>query len=75
VNYTRLKETSNVPAKTKPTDLPKPTIARFLLDGPVLPLVTDILAVAEAFRQALMGRFQRHCHRRKYDHADKPYQE
>lgn len=53
----------------------KPTIARFLLDGPVLPLVTNTLPVAEAFRHALMGQFQRHCHRQKHGHTRKPYQE
>jgi CRISPR-associated protein Csb2 len=30
---------------------------------------------AEAFRHALMGQFQRQCHRQKYGHARKPYQE
>jgi CRISPR-associated protein Csb2 len=34
-----------------------PTVARFVLDGPVLPLVTETIAVAEAFRSALLGRF------------------
>src|SRR5437868_14548478 len=37
------------------------TIARFLLDGPVLPLVTDTVRVAEAFRDAAMSRFQAWC--------------
>jgi hypothetical protein len=50
-------------------------VARFLLDGPVLPLVTDTLRVAEAFRHALLRRYQRHCHRRKYGPADKTYRE
>lgn len=75
VNYTRPLEVSAVPAKPKPTERPKPTVARFLLDGPVLPLVTDTLPVAEAFRRVVMGRFQRHCHRQKYGHAEKPYRE
>ncbi len=75
VNYTRPHEFNGMPAEVKPTDRPKPTIVRFLLDGPVLPLVTDTLAVAEAFRTALMGQFQRSCHRQKYGHARKPYQE
>ena len=38
-----------------------PTIARFLLDGPVLPLVTDTVRVAEAFRDAAMSRFHSWC--------------
>jgi CRISPR-associated protein Csb2 len=46
-----------------------------LLDGPVLPLVTDTVHVAEAFRRAIMSQYQRHRHRRKYGHAKKPYQE
>jgi len=75
VNYTRPQESSSLPAKTRPTDRPEPTIARFLLDGPVLPLVTETLPVAEAFRQALMEQFQRCRHRREYGHARQPYQE
>lgn len=39
------------------------TVARFLLDGPVLPLVVDTLRVAEAFRNAVMCQFQRWCRR------------
>ena len=52
-----------VPAKPQPTLRHKPTVARFLLDGPVLPLVTDTLPVAEALRNALMSQFQRWCRR------------
>lgn len=37
------------------------TVARFLLDGPVLPLVTDTIRVAEALRIAAMGRFASWC--------------
>ncbi len=42
----------------------KPTVARFLLDGPVLPLVTDTVRVAEAVRRAVMSRFGARCRRR-----------
>jgi CRISPR-associated protein Csb2 len=42
---------------------PKPTLARFALDAPVLPLVTDTLRVAEAFRFAAMSQFRRWCQR------------
>ncbi len=49
----------------------KHTVARFLLDGPVLPLVTDTVRVAEAFRHAALVRYQRHC-RREYDTAGSP---
>jgi CRISPR-associated protein Csb2 len=37
------------------------TVARFLLDGPVLPLLTDTVRVAEAFRRAVMSRFEAWC--------------
>lgn len=63
------------PAPSKSIRQKKMTIARFLLDGPVLPLVTNTLPVAEAFRHALMAQFQRQCHRQKYGQARKPYQE
>jgi CRISPR-associated protein Csb2 len=39
----------------------RPTVARFLLDGPVLPLVTETITVAERFRRAAMGSFRRWC--------------
>lgn len=63
VNYTRPLETSAMPSKPQPTARPKPTVARFLLDGPVLPLVTDTLRVAETFRNTLMSHFRRWCQR------------
>jgi CRISPR-associated protein Csb2 len=63
------------PAPSTPFRHKQMTIARFLLDGPVLPLVTDALPVAEAFRRALMGQFQWNRHRQKYGHANKPYRE
>jgi CRISPR-associated protein Csb2 len=75
VNYTRPAEAKAVSARPKPPDRQKPTVARFLLDGPVLPLVNDTIRVAEAMRRGLMGRFQRECHRQKYGHTQKPYQE
>ena len=50
-------------------------MARFLLDGPVLPLVTDTIRVAEAFRHELLRRYQGACHRQKYGRAAPPYQE
>ncbi len=52
-----------------------PTIARFLLDAPVLPLAVEALPVGECFRSALLGCFQRLLHRRKYGTAEKPYRE
>lgn len=41
------------------------TAARFLLDGPVLPLVTDTIRVAEAFRRAAMNQFDRWCRKQR----------
>ncbi len=41
----------------------QPTLARFVLEGPGLPLVTDTLPVAEAFRAAAMSQFERVCRR------------
>src|SRR5207244_1042036 len=43
--------------------------------GPVLPLVTDTVRVAEEFRRAVMRRYQNLQHRRKYGQAQKPYRE
>ena len=68
-------ETSTMPTTPPPTGRPQPTVARFLLDGPALPLVTDTLRVAEAFRQALLRRYQQCCHRHKYGRTDAPYRE
>ncbi len=41
-----------------------PTIARYGLDGPVLPLVSATLPLAEAMRRALMSRYQ---HRKRFE--------
>ena len=55
-----------VAAPATPVRQKGPTVARFLLDGPVLPLVTDTVRVAEVFRRAAMNHFGRWCH----DHRD-----
>ena len=52
------------PLVETPTARPKPTVARFLLDGPVLPLVTDTIWIAEAFRGAVMSHFGAWCRKR-----------
>src|SRR5438876_433959 len=70
-----MKEQLTVRGTSTETTLRKPTVARFLLDAPVLPLVTDTLRVAEAFRHRLMARYQRHCHRQKFGNADRPHRE
>ncbi|MEX0717507.1 MAG: type I-U CRISPR-associated protein Csb2 [Planctomycetaceae bacterium] len=63
VNYTRpvefLARSSAVVRKPRR----RPTVARFLLDGPVLPLVTDTIDIAERFRRAAMCRFDHWCRR------------
>jgi CRISPR-associated protein Csb2 len=70
--FTRVASPFRQPSQTK---CDRPTIARFLLDAPVLPLATDAIRVAEAFRRAVMGCFQRIQHRQKHGHANKPYLE
>ena len=54
-------------AKVSPPARPDPIVARFLLDGPVLPLATETIAVAEAFRRAAMSRFRKWCERNPTD--------
>lgn len=46
-----------------------PTVARFVLDGPVLPHTSETLAVAEAMRRAAMGCFRRWCEQHPDDAA------
>jgi CRISPR-associated protein Csb2 len=75
VNYTRPAETRAVPATPKPTSRPKVTVARFALDAPVLPLVTDTLPVAEAVRWALMGIYQRRLHVQTFGSDQPPFRE
>ena len=40
-----------------------PTLATFLVDGPVLPLMTNTLLVTDAFRRAVMSCFGKWCHK------------
>jgi CRISPR-associated protein Csb2 len=58
MNYTRPSEVL-LPPKPVTQRRPVMSVARFLLDGPVLPLVTDTLPVAEAFRRESLGRCRR----------------
>lgn len=55
VNYTRPKQATR-PSNPMPQRPPVATLARFSLDGPVLPLVKDTLPIAEALRDRLLGR-------------------
>jgi CRISPR-associated protein Csb2 len=55
VNYTRPLEASAVPTKPKSNEQLKRTIARFALDSPVLPPVTETLPLAEQLRRSLLS--------------------
>src|SRR5438128_2119320 len=50
-------------------------LARFALDGSVLPLVTETLPLAELARSVIMGKFQRLLHRRTFGDAHTPYRQ
>ncbi len=75
VNYSRPVEAGPVAAKPRSRNQQTPTLARFLLDGPVLPLVTNSIRVAEAFRCGLMSRYQRHRHLQRYGPVHEPDRE
>ncbi len=59
----------------KSVNSPNFSLARFVLDAPVLPLVTDTLPLAERVRYVIMAQFQRSLHRREFGHAEKPYRQ
>jgi CRISPR-associated protein Csb2 len=63
VNYSRPEENIAVAFPRRQIARSQPTIARFVLDGPVLPLVTDTLPLAESVRRVAMGCFRRWCER------------
>lgn len=46
-----------------------PTVAQFVLDGPVLPLMTDCLLIAESVRRAAMACFGNWCRMHSTDAA------
>ena len=74
VGYARSTEAvteTAVPTSQQPRPRNQPTVARFLLDGPVLPLITDALRVAESFRWAVMSRFEKWCQQHPADSS--PY--
>lgn len=75
VDYTVPPQAAPRFAKSGRAPRPNPTIARFALDGPVLPLVTDTLPVAEALRRALMGRYQGLLRRDRYGESNHPHTE
>ncbi|MCI0380204.1 MAG: type I-U CRISPR-associated protein Csb2 [Gemmataceae bacterium] len=65
LNYMRPVEWAPARHSRRSTDRSPPTIARFVLDGPVLPLVTETLHVAEKLRGKAMGHFQGWCKSRE----------
>ncbi|MBI1347100.1 type I-U CRISPR-associated protein Cas5/Cas6 [bacterium] len=59
VNYARPSEATTVQTSRRSPVVY--TVARFVLDGPVLPLITDTIVVAEKFRAAAMPCFENWC--------------
>ena len=57
INYTRPSEDSEVP-RTRRSYM-RPNVARYLLDGPLLPSISETLPLAEAARRRLMGIYGR----------------
>ncbi len=59
--YTRPSDCFRIDPKPRPHSnrRPMPTIARYALDGPVLPLVQATLPLAESMRSALMSRYRK----------------
>ncbi|MBI1313652.1 type I-U CRISPR-associated protein Cas5/Cas6 [bacterium] len=78
VNYEHSGEATDRPQRSsRRATQQTPTVAHFLIDGPVLPLVTDTLLVGEVFRQAAMSRFEWYCKQHKqiaseYRRSDNP---
>lgn len=61
VTYMRLKDCfkTGIKAHKAMNTRPRPTVARFAIDGPVLPLVEDTLKIGELARRTAMGIFRR----------------
>ncbi len=70
VNYTRPSETRAVPARQNPVRQRARSVARFALDGPVLPLVTETLPLAEELRHELLRSCNRLARRKDPELAD-----
>jgi CRISPR-associated protein Csb2 len=74
VNYTRptdaFTQRAPKPAASPSSNSRLPTVVRFVLDGPVLPLVTQTVRVAEAMRRAAMGQFGSWCRRQSQEVAE-----
>jgi len=73
VTYLRPKDCFAVHSRRSKDNVvrPRPTVARFAVDGPVLPLVEDTLRIAEIARRTAMGIFRRIEEKRLY-HGNVP---
>ena len=71
VNYARPAEPVLSSGLSK-ASRPMPTIARYSLDGPVLPLVQATLPLAEAVRRALMSRYRKLKEIERYGRPNPP---
>ncbi len=68
--YTRpdQRSTSTPEKERRPLSSPnRYTVARFALDGPVLPLVQDTVLVADQMRRAIMSSYEKVRRRERYD--------
>lgn len=69
INYTKPEVASAKRPAAKLRPVGKPTILRFVIDGPVLPRMLHGVQVGEAFRRASMGCFRRWCETHENDSA------
>lgn len=82
VTYLRCKDCFALQPRQKKATIerPRPTMARYAIDGNVLPLVEDTLKIAESARRAAMGKFSDIEKKRLYhgpppENAPQPYSE
>lgn len=76
IGYSRPRESTVRRRSPRPSQT-RPTLATFLVDGPVLPKMTDALIVTESLRRAAMRQFENWCeaHRDQanaFERIDKP---
>ncbi len=69
INYTKPEVASAKRPAAKLRPVGKPTILRFVIDGPVSPRMLHGVQVGEAFRRASMGCFRRWCEAHENDAA------
>ena len=61
VGYQRPAETPVREKSPSRRERERPTVVLFILDGPVLPLVTETLAIGDQFRRAVLSCFESWC--------------